>query len=211
MGNEEDDEAGNNNQLPPKGNPNMGVDNNTGNAPVQLENKKARLAAELTNDIKRLSPPKYDGTTLGDGAENWLSEMQKYFAIRNLSKERKAIWGAYQLSHEASLWWDSHKTTLNIDETNITWDQFKGYFRKCWLPQRFYDQKMTEFHNLAQGKLMVIEYWERFTKLLKYISQYQTDEKFRIQKFIMGLNPMIGGEVDVHSPTTMEGVVEKAI
>ncbi|KAH9306843.1 hypothetical protein KI387_011247, partial [Taxus chinensis] len=27
----------------------------------------------------------------------------------------------------------------------------------------------------------------------------------------MGLNPVIGGEVDVHSPTTMEGVVEKAI
>ncbi|KAH9310465.1 hypothetical protein KI387_025500, partial [Taxus chinensis] len=40
---------------------------------------------------------------------------------------------------------------------------------------------------------------------------YQTDEKFRIQKFIMGLNPIIGGEVDVHIPTTMEGVVEKSI
>ena len=27
----------------------------------------------------------------------------------------------------------------------------------------------------------------------------------------MGLNPIIGGEVDVHGPTTMDGVVEKAI
>ncbi|KAH9293368.1 hypothetical protein KI387_041430, partial [Taxus chinensis] len=211
MGNEEDDEAGNNNQLPPEDNPDMGVGNNTGNVPVQPENKKARLVAELTNDIKRISPPKYDGTTLGDGAENWLSKMEKYFAIRNFSEETKAIWGAYQLSHEASSWWDSRKAELNIDETNITWDQFKGYFRQRWLPQLFYDQKMTEFQNLVQGKLTVTEYWEWFTKLLKYVPQYQTDEKFRIWKFIMGLNPMIGGEVDVHSPTTMEGVVEKSI
>ncbi|KAH9311424.1 hypothetical protein KI387_026459, partial [Taxus chinensis] len=27
----------------------------------------------------------------------------------------------------------------------------------------------------------------------------------------MGLNPIIGGEVNVHSPTMMEGIVEKAI
>ncbi|KAH9304430.1 hypothetical protein KI387_008834, partial [Taxus chinensis] len=76
MGNEEDEEASNDNQLPPEDNPNMGVGNNTGNVPVQPENKNARLVVELTNDIKRISPPKYDGTTLGDGTENWLSEME---------------------------------------------------------------------------------------------------------------------------------------
>ncbi|KAH9287500.1 hypothetical protein KI387_031617, partial [Taxus chinensis] len=84
-----------------------GVDNNNVNIPVQPENKKPRLAAELTNDIKRISPPKYDGTTLGDGDNNWLIEMEKYFVIRNFSEETKAIWGAYQLSHEASSWWDN--------------------------------------------------------------------------------------------------------
>ncbi|KAH9311697.1 hypothetical protein KI387_026732, partial [Taxus chinensis] len=133
MGNEEEEEdVGNNNQPPPMENANianLGVDNNNvananANTPDQSENKKARLAAELTNDIKMISPPKFDGTTLGDGAENWLSEME-YFAIRNFSEETKAIWGAYQLSHEASSWWDSRKAELNIDEKNITWDQFK--------------------------------------------------------------------------------------
>ncbi|KAH9308670.1 hypothetical protein KI387_036581, partial [Taxus chinensis] len=89
------------------------------------ENKKATLVAELTNDIKRISPPKFYGTTLGDGAENWLNKMEKYFAIRNFFEETKVIWGAYQLSQEASLWWDSHKDELKIDESNITWDQFK--------------------------------------------------------------------------------------
>ncbi|KAH9331895.1 hypothetical protein KI387_004003, partial [Taxus chinensis] len=76
MGNEEEEEDGNNNWPPPEDNPDMGVGNNNGNVPAQLENKKARLAVELTNDIKRISPPKFDGTTLGDGAENWLNEME---------------------------------------------------------------------------------------------------------------------------------------
>ncbi|KAH9323978.1 hypothetical protein KI387_043919 [Taxus chinensis] len=70
MGNEEEEEANNNNQPPPRDNANVGVDNNNVNIPMEPENKKARLATELTNDIKRISPPKFDGTTLGDGAEN---------------------------------------------------------------------------------------------------------------------------------------------
>ncbi|KAH9292052.1 hypothetical protein KI387_042767, partial [Taxus chinensis] len=202
MGNEEEEEEADINDQPPPvdntngGNP--GVDNSNVNAPNHPENKRARLAAELTNDIKRISPPKFDGTTLGDGAENWLSEMEKYFAIRNFSEETKAIWGAYQLSHEASSWWDNRKVELNIVESDITWDQFKGYFRQRWLPQLYFDRKMTEFQNWSQGRLTVTEYWEGFTKLLKYVPQYQADEKFRIRKFIMGLNPIIGGEVDVH-------------
>ena len=215
MGNDEEgNEAEINDQLPPVDNingGNPGVDDNNVIAPNPPENKRARLAAELTNDIKRISPPKFDGTTLGDGAENWLSEMEKYFAIRNFSEETKAIWGAYQLSHEASSWWDNRKVELNIVESDITWDQFKGYFRQRWLPQLYFDRKMTEFQNWSQGRLSVTEYWEGFTKLLKYVPQYQADEKFRIRKFIMGLNPIIGGEVDVHGPTTMDGVVEKAI
>ena len=40
---------------------------------------------------------------------------------------------------------------------------------------------------------------------------YQKDEKFRVRKFIMGLNPSIGGELYVHGPTSMETVFEKAI
>ncbi|KAH9308622.1 hypothetical protein KI387_036533, partial [Taxus chinensis] len=102
MGNEEEEEAGNNNQPSLGDTANVGVDNNNVNIHVDPKNKKVRLAAELTNDIKMISPPKFDGTTLGDGAKNWLSEMEKYFVIRNFSEETKAIWGAYHLSHEAS-------------------------------------------------------------------------------------------------------------
>lgn len=40
---------------------------------------------------------------------------------------------------------------------------------------------------------------------------YQKDEWFRIRKFIMGLGSQIGGEVDVHDPSTIDLVYEKSI
>ncbi|KAH9322535.1 hypothetical protein KI387_017174, partial [Taxus chinensis] len=113
MGNEEEEEdVDNENQSPPMENTNggnLGVDNSNVNIPNQSENKKAILVVELTNDIKRIIPPKLDGTTLGDEAKNWLSEMEKYFAIRYFLDETKAIYGAYQLSNKASSWWDNRK------------------------------------------------------------------------------------------------------
>ncbi|KAH9311711.1 hypothetical protein KI387_026746, partial [Taxus chinensis] len=75
----------------------------------KLENKRTSLVAELSNDIKRINPPKFDGIALGDGDEKFLSEMEKYFSIRNFLEETKAVWGAYQLSNEASSWWDNWK------------------------------------------------------------------------------------------------------
>ncbi|KAH9321403.1 hypothetical protein KI387_016042, partial [Taxus chinensis] len=85
MGNEEEEDVGNKNQPPLADNVNLGnlgVDNNNVNMPNQPENKNARLKAELTNDINRISPPKFYGTTLANGPENYLNKMD-YFAIRN--------------------------------------------------------------------------------------------------------------------------------
>ncbi|KAH9298015.1 hypothetical protein KI387_029697 [Taxus chinensis] len=70
MGNEEEEDTGNNNQPPPEDNANLGFYNNNVNIIDQPENKKARLAIELTNDIRRISLTNFDGTTLGDGAKN---------------------------------------------------------------------------------------------------------------------------------------------
>lgn len=70
---------------------------------------------------------------------------------------------------------------------------------------------MTEFQNMTQGSLTVVQYWENFTNLLKYVSQYQSNECFQIQNFILGLRPHIGAEVDLHNPHTMEEAFEKAI
>ncbi|XP_059068993.1 uncharacterized protein LOC131859367 [Cryptomeria japonica] len=136
--------------------------------------------------------------------------MEKYFGLRNMSNKTKAVWVAYQLSSEAATWWDNEKSERKLQPRENTWDLFLQSFRKRWLPQLFFDKKMTEFQNLTEGSMSVTQYWEKFTNLLKYVLQYQMDERFYIQKFILGLRAHIGAEVDIHNPLTMVEVFEKA-
>lgn len=36
---------------------------------------------DLAKDMKKVNPPKFDGTTLGDKVEAWLTKMKKYIEI----------------------------------------------------------------------------------------------------------------------------------
>lgn len=58
--------------------------------------------------------------------------------------------------------------------------------------------------------MAITQYWEKNSHLLKYVPQYQINENFRVRKFILGLKPHIGVEVEMHSPETMVAVFEKA-
>ncbi|XP_057856841.1 uncharacterized protein LOC131066159 [Cryptomeria japonica] len=137
---------------------------------------RAKIEGELAKDLKRIAPPKFDGKTIGDAVEAWVIEMEKYFEFRNMSNETKAVWAAYQLTGEVATWWDNEKYDRKLQPSDITWELFLQSFRKRWLPQLFFDKKMTKFLNLMQGGLTVTQYLENFTNLLKYVPQYLMDE-----------------------------------
>ncbi|XP_057870685.2 uncharacterized protein LOC131077250 [Cryptomeria japonica] len=137
--------------------------------------------------------------------------MEKYFEIRDYTENMKFVWGAYQLTGEAISWWENKKAELGLRSNNITWSKFVEVFRQRWLPQLFFEQKLTDFQDLKQGELYVHAYWEKFMHLLKYVPHFQVDKKYKIKKFIMGLNNRIGGPVDVLAPTTRDEAYEKAI
>lgn len=92
---------------------------------------------ELTKDLKKITPPNFDGKQLGEGAENWLNEMEKYFELRHFGETTKALWGSYQLVGEAASWWTNVKEQNKYTKEDITWKQFVEHFRKRWLPQFF--------------------------------------------------------------------------
>ncbi|XP_059073184.1 uncharacterized protein LOC131874001 [Cryptomeria japonica] len=177
---------------------------------VEVEPPRGRISEELGKDLKKVTPPKFDGKTIGDSAEAWIIEMEKYFLLRDLSDETKAIWAAYQLSGEATTWWDNERAQHNFQPGELTWNLFLQLFQSRWLPQHFFNSKIKEFQKLTQGNMTVTQYWEKFSHLLKYVPQYQTNENFRIRKLILGLRPQIGVEVEMHSPETMATTFEKA-
>ena len=67
-----------------------------------------------------------------------------------------------------------------ISERKLKWKQFKKYFRKKYLSDRYYDDKIKEFHELILGQHTMDEYANKVLELLRYV-WYIKDEKMKVQ------------------------------
>jgi hypothetical protein len=83
----------------------------------------------------------------------------------------------YQLKGKASMWWDQLVQVQHIREKDITWKEFKRYFKKKYLTKRYYDRKMKEFFELKLGSMTIDEYERMFIK----------EETVKIQRYLSGL------------------------
>jgi hypothetical protein len=71
-------------------------------------------------------------------------------------------------------------------ERKITWKWFEKYFQKAYLSEKYYDEKIKEFHAHKLGQLTMNEYTKRFMELLRYVLHLK-DDKDRVQRFLSGL------------------------
>ena len=105
--------------------------------------------------------------------------MKKYFQVQDYSgnmKERVAI---FNLNGKASIWWEQLRQVRKINDRKIVWNQFKNYFKQKYLSDRYYDDKIKEFHELRLGQLIMEEYANKFLELLRYV-RYIKDENPKI-------------------------------
>ena len=63
-------------------------------------------------------------------------------------KARVAI---FNLTGRTSIWWEHHRQVKKVNEIRIVWKQFKKYFKQKYLFDRYYDDKIKEFHELRLG------------------------------------------------------------
>ena len=73
-----------------------------------------------------------------------------------------------------------------INERKIVWKQFQKYFKQKYLSDRYYDDKIKEFHEMKLGKLTMKEYADKSLELLRYV-RYIKDYKVKIQHFLSEL------------------------
>ena len=64
-------------------------------------------------------------------------------------KARVAI---FNLNGRESIWWENFKQVKRISERRLKWKQFKKYFKQKYLSDRYYDDKIKEFHELIDNK-----------------------------------------------------------
>lgn len=63
--------------------------------------KREHVSSVITDNMKKVKPPKYDSSMSGDAIKAWLTEMEKYFEIYDYTENMKAVWEAYQQTREA--------------------------------------------------------------------------------------------------------------
>jgi hypothetical protein len=141
----------------------------------------------LQGEPRKLKPPSFDGEReREDDAEAWFLGLRRYFKWHKYSSNLETIISTYHLHGKYSMWWDQLKQVEHINESRITWKQFKKYFQKEYLSEHFYDKKMQDFFELRLGSMTMAEYENKFLGLLKYVG-FIKDEKVKIQRFLSGL------------------------
>ena len=77
--------------------------------------------------------------------------MKKYFQVQGYSRNMKERVAIFNMNGRESIWWDHLKKVRKINEIKIVWEEFKKYFKQKYLSDRYYDDKIKEFHELKLG------------------------------------------------------------
>jgi hypothetical protein len=75
--------------------------------------------------------------------------------VHSYSKNTKENIDIFNLNGGPSIWWVELKEVKGLNERNLTWKQFKKYFRKACLLEKYYESKI-EFHEHKLGKITIV-------------------------------------------------------
>ena len=115
----------------------------------------------------------------------------------------------FKLIGRESIWWEHFRQVNKINDRKIMWKQFKKYFKQKYLSDRYYDDKIKEFHELKLGQLTMEEYVNKFLELLRYVKYIKYD-KVKIQRFMSGIPQYYKDKIEFYEPRTLEEAIRKA-
>jgi hypothetical protein len=99
-------------------------------SPVRHQRRKQKIYT-FQGDLRKIKPPSFDAEReREDDVEAWLLWLSRYFQFHNYSSNLEARIATYHLHENATMWWDQLKQVEHINESGITWNQFKKYFQK---------------------------------------------------------------------------------
>lgn len=134
--------------------------------------------------------------------------MMKFFRLHDYSKNIKARVATFSLKGKANIWWEAVKNIRCIHEKDLTWSEFERLFKKKYLLERYFDDRVKEFYELKMGSMTNEEYTSRFLELLRYVP-YLTEEKAKMQRSISGLSVAFKDRIEFDEPKSLEEIIQK--
>eukprot|EP00253_Pinus_taeda_P022853 PITA_22853 len=186
------------------------------NEMARLREDNARLTMEQERILKSLSDRQNQLLVNPSAEQQRMSEEQNHHIPPEGSEEQEERSdNAFEQQTskrqrgKATLWWEEVKIVKGVTEKNITWDNFQRFFKERYLTERFYDEKVREFHGLRLGQQTMDEFITRFTSLLRYVP-YIREEKAKVQRFVSSLPPYMQERIEFDNPKSMDEVIRKA-
>jgi hypothetical protein len=96
----------------------------------------------------------------------------------------------------------------HINEKKVNLREFKRYFQRKYLTNRYYDKNMKAFFELKLGSMTIDEYKRRFLELLKYVA-FIKDEQVKIQSYLSGFTSFINDKIQYDDPKTLEETIRR--
>jgi hypothetical protein len=136
--------------------------------------------------------------------------LEQKFLLLTVTDEQRVRFAAQQLLGSASAWWDTFNAMQQVDHW-VTWQEFTTAFREYFIPVGVLNRKLSEFLDLKQGSLSMMEYANKFNHLAQYAGTHvDTDEKKR-DRFYRGLSCVLQKELYTGNYQTFGTLMNAAI
>nr|XP_020175839.1 uncharacterized protein LOC109761433 [Aegilops tauschii subsp. strangulata] len=161
-------------------------------------------------EFKKHAPPTYIETAEPLDADDWVRTIEDLLELVGCTEDcEKVAYAAHCLGGTARAWWDGFKAMHA--EQNISWNDFKGEFRKAHIPSGIMAIKKREFRALKQGSSTVKEYMQKFTVLSRYAPEDVSTDAAKRERFTEGLNQTLQYSLVVCDCPTFPDLVNKAL
>ena len=112
---------------------------------------------KMMNHIKikqfqQLKPPTFYGTPDPMATESWLLGIKRVLKVLSFTEEQKVVFATFTFEGATLVWWQLKKPLEPI----WLWPKFLEVFNGEYFSKMVRDQKVQEFLNLMQGKMIVV-------------------------------------------------------
>src|SRR4051794_33252952 len=142
--------------------------------------------ANKLKNFQNTNSPMFSKTEEPLDVDDWLQSMENNLEVAGVEPADKVLFATHYLSGPARAWWTSTRA-LNGGQI-MTWNDFKLKFSRYHVPPGLIKKIRDEFRELKQGRMIVVEYRDKFLTLSRYApDETDTNEK-RKERFMNGLH-----------------------
>ncbi|XP_048497426.1 uncharacterized protein LOC125496058 [Beta vulgaris subsp. vulgaris] len=167
---------------------------------------------ECSNTFKRFSthnPPTYDGKPDPTEFEEWLNSMVKLFDAIQCPEKWKVNFAIFYLKGQADLWWKTAKGLQS--QPGFGWERLKEVMRSQFYPQSLQLQMESEFIQLKQRNMSVLEYAVKFNELARFAPDLVTTDRQIMNRFEGCLNLELQEKLVAHMSQSYQELYDRAI